>query len=71
MITVILGHFYFAEILEIPFATATALVVAVILRLIWLGVEFGLALVLYPFGQPQRRPASGAVMISAYAFSHA
>jgi uncharacterized membrane protein YbhN (UPF0104 family) len=55
MITVILGHFYFTEILELPFATATALVAAVILRLIWLSVEFGLALVLYPFGQPQRR----------------
>ena len=55
LITVILGHFYFSEILEIPFATATALVVAVILRLIWLGVEFGLALTLFLIGHFHRR----------------
>ena len=50
LIAVILGHFYFAEVLELPFAAAAALVVAIVLRLIWLGVEFGLALALYLLG---------------------
>ena len=50
LITIILGHFYFAEVLDLPFAAATALVVAVLLRLVWLAVEFALALILVAIG---------------------
>ena len=58
MITVILGHFYFAEVLELPFAAATALLAAVLLRMIWLAVEFLLAVTLYPMNRasPQSYP---------------
>ena len=50
LISVILGHFYFAAVLDLPFSEATALVVAVVLRLLWLAVEFGLALIFYVVG---------------------
>ena len=58
MITVILGHFYFAEVLELPFAAVTALLAAVLLRIIWLVVELLLAAALYPLRHPPRS-ASG------------
>ncbi|MEC8336742.1 MAG: lysylphosphatidylglycerol synthase domain-containing protein [Planctomycetota bacterium] len=50
LITIIIGHFYFSEVLDLPFSAATALVVAVLLRLVWLAVEFALALILFAIG---------------------
>ena len=56
LISVLLGHFYFAEVLHLPLPDATALGVAVVLRLVWLVAELILAFIFLPFG---RRPRIG------------
>lgn len=54
LLSILLGTFYFEAVLQIPLPQATALAVAVVLRLAWLIAELILAGVFLPFGRGQR-----------------
>jgi uncharacterized membrane protein YbhN (UPF0104 family) len=53
LLSILLGHFYFAAVLNLPFPEATALAVAVVLRLVWLVVELAISAVFFPFSGRQ------------------